>query len=143
MTKAKGIVAVVGLAVALAGAVVALRAARAQDGLPDLTGTWTGTSKGKALPFAPFAKAVPTQSTFTADVSPSGPDLAITLNNASDPPVDLTGLVGNGAFWAVSGDPAAPLLIVGHSDKSVTHLKGGILSGNDAAALDAKFKAGQ
>jgi hypothetical protein len=141
MPDLKRLVAGATVAAMLAGAGLALRVARAQDGLPDLTGTWTGATKGKEASLDPLVKGGTVKSSFAAAFAQTGPDLAITLTNAGDPPVDLAGSVGNGTFWAVSGDPSTPLFIVGHADRKAGHLKGGVFAGGPGRAVDAKFMA--
>ncbi len=141
MRNLKVLVTGAAAAAMVAGAVLALRVARAQDGLPDLTGTWTGATKGKEASLDPLVEGGTVKSSFTAAFAQTGPDLAITLTNAGDPPVDLAGTVGNGIFWAVSGDPSTPLLIVGRADGKASHLRGGVFAGGPGRAVDEKFTA--
>ncbi len=143
MARTKGLVVGVAGAALLAVAVLALRGALAQDGLPDLSGTWGGTSKGRESSLDPATAGGTRKSPFTAAFAQSGKDLAVTLTVEESPPVDLAGVAGNGTFWAVSGDPASPLLLVGHANGNATRLKGGVLQGDAGSTLDGQFKAGK
>jgi hypothetical protein len=134
--------------VALAGgAALLLGKARAQDGLPFLTGIWTGDSKGHAYSLDGTGPAGPSKVAFAADITQSegGPGNGVNadVTIGITPPATVDGYVGNGTFWAVSGDPSAPVLVVGHVDAGATKMKGSVLSGGPASALDTKFKAGK
>ena len=126
---------------AAAGLVLAMGTTFAQDGLPDLSGAWTGSSKGKEAPLDPLNPGGPVNSTFTADFVQSGADLSATLTNEGQSPVGLAGSVGNGSFWVVSADAANPFFIAGHADKKAGKLSGGFLAGASDRAVDGKFKA--
>lgn len=125
----------------LAAAALLAPGAAAQEVPPDLSGAWQGATKGKGWGLDPGGIPDSAAGPFTAVFAQTGTDLAIALSPEGSPPVDLSGFAGAGGFWAVSGDPSAPMLLSGHPDGGATKAKGRVLAGDASRATDATWRA--
>ena len=105
-----------GLALAAAGGMFALRTTQAQAGPPSASGYYAGkvafkdysTEGGKASHGAFDA---------TMNINQAGTDVYIDLNVAAEggnQQFFLQGGIGNGNLWATNGNAASPLVISGH-----------------------------
>jgi hypothetical protein len=120
----------------LAGSQLLLRTADAQDGLPDISGGYTGTIKGKAAAFEPGAKPFSIKKTCAFSASLCGSNLSAEITPTGDDPTVLAGEHGNGHFWAFSGDADNPFVMTGHVNKTATKIKGTILAGHGEGTSD-------
>ena len=132
------------LALAAAAGLVALHHARAQDGMPDASGSWTGKVSSR---FFSMDGAVPDghdNADATMTVSQQGNSLSIDLLvNGQGGPQEyyLNGTIGNGQVYASNGNGAFPSLVSCHlsGPDTALRMKGSGITGQAEGVAEFKF----
>ena len=111
----------------VAAAGVTLPLAPGQDGLPDISGAWTGKVSFRDDSLDPGSGGDTGHLDLSMVVSQDGPDLAISATVTGSPEgpqeFDFSGRIGNRTFWAFNGDGLAPFILSGRVSNSGKSMK--------------------
>jgi len=105
-----------------------------------LSGTWTGTLKGKAFSQTSGPATVINQ-TATFTLVQTGTALTASVVIAGGSAVDLTGTAGNGNFVLTGGDGVTTYVLSGHVDKLFKSFSGTAIIYNSTGDQEVTFKA--
>ena len=131
------------IACGLAGSQLLLRTATAQDGLPDFSGGFAGTIKGKAADFELGTKPASIKNTCSFSASLCGGSLTGEIAPTGGSITTLSGAHGGGHFWAFGGDADEPFLMTGHVNKTANKFKAKVLAGHGEGTSDLAVSAVQ
>jgi len=109
------------------------------DGLPDISGDWVGKAKYKDYGMTGNDEGDKGAVPLEVEVEQEGPEILLGITPEGDSTFTMSGLIGDGHFFAWSDSEEEIAFMIGHVKKKGKQIKGTFLSGQYDRCTEVKI----